>query len=297
MTHESPRVVIGSHGSSLAQAQARWIGRELHRQSPHIKIEHVVASTAAQRATILREMEEALVSGKVDLLVHGAVDLPHEWRAGTTVVAIPTREMPFDVLVAADGIGFEDLPRGLRIGTHGVPRRAQILSQRSDLSVIDLPADPEACVASVERGDIPALILSGAELEWLGLADRVSEIIMQSVCLPCPGQGAVAVRAREKDARAIEIGSAIDDPVARATIEAECACLRAVGGGLDLPVAAYCVADGDALAIEGLIVSANGRRIVRDSEEGAIEDAAAIGEALGRRLLADGGEAILRSIG
>jgi hydroxymethylbilane synthase len=120
---------------------------------------------------------------------------------------------------------------------------------------------------------------------------------MASICLPCPGQGAVALRARDKDSRAQDIASILDDPVARATIEAECACLRTVGRGLELPVGAYCEAMGDELALEGLIVSANGRKIVRDSEEGEIADAAAIGTALGKRLLADGGDAILRSIG
>jgi len=297
MTHESHRVIIGSHCSNLAQAQARWVGSELRRLRPQVKVEYAVVSTAAVRASALREIEDALLGGKIDVALHGAKDLPYEWRAGSVVVAVPTREMPFDVLVAAEGMGFEDLPRGARIGTHGLHRRAQILSQRSDLSIVDLPADAEECIAKVDGGELHALVMSGAELEWLGLADRVSEIIMQQVCLPCPGQGAVALRAREKDSRSCEIASILDDPVARATIEAECACLRAVGRGLELPVAAYCEAMDDALALEGLIVSANGRRIVRDSEEGEIDEAVSIGATLGRRLLADGGDEILRSIG
>ncbi len=297
MTHESHRVIIGSHCSNLAQAQARWVGKELRRVSPQVRVEYAVVSSATVRASALREIEDALLGGKIDVALHGAKDMPYDWRAGSVVVAVPTREMPFDVLVAAEGTGFEDLPRGARVGARGLHRCAQILSQRSDLAIVDMPADAEACIAMIDGGELHALVMSGAELEWLGLADRVSEIIMSSVCLPCAGQGAVALRAREKDCRSREIASVLDDPVARATIEAECACLRAVGRGLELPVAAYCEAMDDALALEGLIASANGRRLVRDSEEGEIDDAAAIGAALGKRLLADGGEEILRSIG
>ncbi|MFN0149848.1 MAG: hydroxymethylbilane synthase [bacterium] len=297
MTHDSHRVIIGSHCSNLAQAQARWVGIELRRASPQVKVEYAVVSSATVRASALREIEDALLGGKIDVALHGANDLPYDWRAGSVVVAVPTREMPFDVLVAAEGMGFEDLPRGARVGTRGVHRRAQILSQRSDLSIVEMPAEAVACIAKIDGGELHALVMSGAELEWLGLAERVSEIIMSSVCLPCPGQGAVALRAREKDSRSREIASVLDDPVARATIEAECACVRALGGGLEIPVAAYCEAMDDALALEGLIASANGRRLVRDSEEGEIDDAAAIGAALGKRLLADGGEEILRSIG
>jgi hydroxymethylbilane synthase len=297
MSHDAHRVVIGSGCSSLSQAEARWVGAELRRTHPNLKVDYVSVASESPRAPWRRALDEALLSGAVDVAVQSVKELSLDDEPGIVLAAVPTRELPFDVLVAPEGVGLEDLPRGARVGTAGVHRRAQLLSSRADVIVIDVAGDPHACLARFERGEIDALVLPGAELERLGLADRVSEILMASVCLPGPGQGAIAVRAREKDAKARECVQSLEDPVARAAVLAERACLRAVGGGADAPVAAYCEATGEDLALEALIASPDGRRIVRDSEEGPLDEAEAIGEALGRRLRTEGGDSILRAMG
>jgi hydroxymethylbilane synthase len=296
MSHDAPRVAIGSFRSTLAQAEARWVGRELRRVRPHLKVEYATFPRGAARGSATKELDDALVEGAIDIAVHVARHVPLEAVAGTLLAAVPTRELPFDVLIAPAVDGFEALPRGARVGASGSHRRAQLLGQRSDLVVIDAPADTEECLARVERGELDAVIVPGADLERLGLADRVAEILMSSLFLPAGGQGAIALRAREKDVRAREIAGAIDDPVARAAVIAELACLRAIGGGPDAPVAAYCEAMGEDLSLEALISSPDGRRTLRDSEEGTVAEARTLGETLARRILEDGGESILRSV-
>ncbi len=290
------RVVIGSGRSNLSQAEARWVGGELRRLRPHLKVEYVVIARGAERASGSKEIDDALLGGTIDVAAQSAKRLPLEDVAGLALAAVPTRELPFDVLVAPEGIGFEDLPRGSRVGTCGLHRRAQLLSHRADIVVIDTAGDPEACLAKFERGELDALVLPGAELERLGLADRVAEILMASVCLPEPGQGAIALRVREKDAKTREFVHLLDDPVARAAVLAERACLRTVRGVIEAPFAAYCEAMGEDLSLEALVTSPDGRRIVRDSEEGTIDEAETIGGSLGRRLLEEGGDSILRTI-
>ncbi len=296
MSHDAPRVGIGSFRSSIAQAEARWVGRELRRVRPHLKVEYAIFARGASRGPATKELDEALARGAIDVAVHVARHVPLDPVAGTCLAAVPTRELPFDVLIAPAVNSFEELPGGARVGASGAHRRAQLLSQRSDLVVIDAPTDSEECLARVERGELDAVIVPGADLERLGLADRVAEILLSSLFLPAGGQGAIALRVREKDARAREIAGALDDPVARAAVVAELACLRAIGGGPDAPVAAYCEAMGEDLSLEALVSSPDGRRTIRDSEEGTVAEARALGEALARRILDDGGESILRSV-
>lgn len=296
MSHEAPRVVIGGFRSSIAQAEARWVGRELRRVRPHLKIEYVTFARTAARSAPLKEIDEALACGTLDIAVTPARLVSLEEAAGALLAAVPTRELPFDVLVAPEGSGFEDLPQGARVGASGSHRRAQLLSHRSDLAVLEPPAEPEECLACFERCEMDALLLAGADLERLGLADRISEILMSSLFLPAAGQGTMALRVRAKDTRLREVVGALDDPTARAALVAELACLRAIGGGPDAPVAAYCEAMGEDLSLEALVASPDGRRAIRDSEEGTVDDAEALGGMLGRRLLEDGGDSILRSV-
>ncbi len=296
MSHDAPRVAIGSLRSSLAQAEARWVGHELRRVRPHLKVEYATFARGAARGPAIKELDDALARGAIDVAVHAARHVPLDPAAGTFLAAVPTRELPFDVLIAPAVNSFEELAAGARVGASGSHRRAQLLAQRSDLVVIDASADSEECLARVERGELDAVIVPGADLERLGLADRVAEILMSSLFLPAGGQGAIALRVREKDARSREIAGAIDDPVARAAVVAELACLRAIGGGPDAPVAAYCEAMGEDLSLEALVSSPDGRRSIRDSEEGTVAEARALGEALARRILDEGGESILRSV-
>jgi hydroxymethylbilane synthase len=295
MSHDAHRIVIGSHRSSVAQAGAHWTGRELRRQHPQAKIEYAVVSESTSATTFVREVEQALARGAIDLAVLSGSDLLRGWSTKSVLVAVPTREMPFDVLVAEDGVGLEDIPRGAKIGAHGPHRRAQILAQRRDLVIVDTGPDPTVGLAAMQRGEMEGLVVAGSDLEWLGLADRVSEILMTSICLPAPGQGAIAVRARERDPRAHDLAASIDDPVARAAALAECACGRVLGPSGEILLGAYCEAtDGD-LNVEGLLISEDGRRVVRDSEEGGLDEAEALGAALGRRLLDAGRDGILRT--
>src|SRR5262245_10386365 len=164
MSHEPPRVVIGSFRSTLAQAEAQWVGRELRRVRPHLRIEHATFARPAGRGAPLKEMDQALAQGTIDVAVHSARLLSLEPVPGTALAAVPTRELPFDVLVAPEGSGFEELKVGARVGASGAHRRAQLLAQRSDLTVVDVPLEPEECLARFDGGELGALVLPGADL-------------------------------------------------------------------------------------------------------------------------------------
>ena len=296
-------LVVGTRGSPLARAQTRWVIDRLRGLHPDVEFVEKIIKTSGDRGQIkeigafVKELEEALKRGEIDLAVHSLKDLPTQQPEGLVIAAVPERADPRDALVARDGLVLRELSEGARVGTGSPRRRAQLLALRRDLEVVPIRGNVDSRLKKLDRGEVDALVLAKAGLERLGLAERVAEELSTGVMLPAVGQGALAVEVRADDAFALEIARALDHRGARAGVEAERAFLEALGGGCRVPIAAYGRVEGEKLVLDGLVADPDGRRVLRGRVEGSVEEAGELGRKLAAKLLERGAAELLQGQG
>ncbi|MGH2704665.1 MAG: hydroxymethylbilane synthase [Actinomycetota bacterium] len=292
-----PRTLrAGTRGSRLALAQTEWVLERLRPLLPDTTLEPVVIRTTGDRSAtaprgtgvFVKEVQEALRAGDVDLAVHSLKDLPTDPVEGITLAAVPERADPRDAIV---GSRLADLPLGARVGT-GSPRRvAQLRRARPDLDVVPLRGNVPTRVQRVREGEIDAAVLAAAGLERLGLA--ADEILDHDVLLPAPGQGALAVEVRSTDTALARVVAALDDAATRIAVTAERAVLRALGGGCMLPLATLAIVEDRTLTIHAAATSADGTRQVRCFSRGARADAHTVAERVASELESMGARELL----
>jgi hydroxymethylbilane synthase len=302
----TPTLILGSRGSQLALAQAHWVESRLRSAAPPLLVEIRVVKTTGDRAPLaklasgdsvglfVREIEEELCGGRIDLAVHSLKDLPLKQPDGLIVTAIPAREDPRDVLVTRDGRGLEDLEPGARIGT-GSPRRiGQLLARRQDLQFEPIRGNVDTRLRKLAEGKVDALVLALAGLNRIGASRAGSHPLPWEVMLPAPGQGALAVEIRSADSQLGKtLRSLLDDPSTSAEVSAERAFLKTLGGGCQMPVGALGRVSGGSLELLGVVVSEDGKRILKESICGSSDHPVEVGMELGRRLLAAGAAELL----
>jgi hydroxymethylbilane synthase len=212
---------LGTRGSALALAQARWVAERLGGDAQLVEITTAgdLARDLGDKSRWTGALEQALLAGEIDVAVHSAKDVPIELAPGTAIVAVPAREDPRDVLVGAASL--EVLPAGARVGTSALRRRAQVLAQRPDLQVVELRGNVDTRLRKLAAGEVDALVLAAAGLARLG-RDDVAAAPLPFV--PAPGQGCLLLQA----ARDVAL-PAVDDPAARAALAAERAVAAALG--------------------------------------------------------------------
>ena len=305
-----PVVRIGTRGSNLALWQARHVAALLEELGIAGRVELQIIKTSGDRiqdrslsevggkGLFIKEIEEALAAGEVDLAVHSMKDVPGVLPAGFVLTATLERESPFDVLITRDGSTLAGLPAGSLVGSSSLRRRSQILCARPDLRVEQLRGNVETRISKVERGDVDATILAHAGLRRLGLMERVHGVVLGADdMLPAIGQGALALETREEDAALREGLTRLAHAPTQAAVAAERAVMRRLGGSCVTPVAGFATVDGDVLTLRALIAAPDGSRFVRGEDTGPLADADAIGVRLADRLIADGGRELLEAIG
>ena len=300
---------LGTRGSRLALAQAGQIADALRARGEEIEI--VIIRTSGDRlaevaladfggkALFVREIEEALLDGRVDAGVHSLKDMPAELPSGLSLPVFPAREDPRDVLLTRTGGGLDDLPRGARIATSSLRRRALLLARRPDLSVEPIRGNVDTRLRKLEEGLCDGLIMARAGLERLGLKPEHAHPLAVEEFLPAVGQGILAVETRTADARVADALKAVDHAGTRTQALAERAFIRRLGAGCHTPVGGHARLVGGALAIAGLVASADGATMLTGEVSGPAAEAEALGERLAddllgrgaRRLLDDGGGA------
>ena len=303
---DRPRIILGSRGSRLALAQAEWTAARIRSTMPSIDLEIRVVKTTGDRlpsarlnsgesvGLFVREIEEELLSGRIDLAVHSLKDLPILQPEGLCIAAVPVREDPRDVLVAREKTGLDGLPEGARVGT-GSPRRiGQILALRRDLRFEPVRGNVDTRLRKLREGQVDALVLAAAGLNRIGVGAESFRPLPLEVILPAPGQGALALEVRTGDGELGEtLRRALNDPDTAAAVSAERAFLKALGGGCQMPVGAMARVTHGRLDLEGVVASPDGSVILRDR---IFDDARRPEEAgleLGRRILAAGAAGIL----
>jgi hydroxymethylbilane synthase len=302
------RLRLGTRGSPLALAQSAGVAERLRALHPGLAVELVRIRTSGDRllgrplaavggkGLFVKEIEEALLRGEVDLAVHSAKDLPGELPPGLTLAAFPARADPRDAFLGRAGGRWVDLAEGAAVGTASLRRQAQLLHRRPDLKVLPLRGNVDTRLRQLDAGAFDGIILALAGLERLGLADRPREVLAPDIMLPAIGQGALGVEAREADSATRGLLAPLDDPPTRAAVTAERAVLRRLGGSCHTPVAAHAAADEFQVRLAGLIATPDGRRLVRAEWTGPAAAAERTGAELGEALLRAGGAEILAAL-
>ena len=302
------RIVVGTRGSPLALAQAQRAVDALQTRYPNVDVDVQVVTTigdASQETPLselglgvfTRELEAALLDGRIDVAAHSLKDMSATGPAGLTIAAVLEREDPCDVLVSRTGATLAELPPGAVVGT-GSPRRAALVrSLRPDLEVEGVRGNVGTRIRKMHDGLYDALVLAAAGLVRLGREDEAAERLDPMTFIPAVGQGAIALQARSDDEELLAMLSAVEHAPTRWEVTAERAFLRAMGGGCRTPMGAYGVVDGGRLSVSGMAASVDGARCYRATVSGDAVNADALGGALAQRLLRDGASALLTEAG
>jgi hydroxymethylbilane synthase len=296
---------IGTRGSQLALAQSRWVQTWI---AEHLKldVELVTIKTTGDRfvdrplssmggkGVFVKEIEEALLAGRIDCAVHSMKDVPSEVAAGLIIAAMPPREDARDVLIGAGGDGLLQLPRGARLGTSSLRRTALVRAQRNDIRLHDLRGNVDTRLRKLDCGEVDALLLAAAGLRRLGIERPDARFMDPQDFIPAIGQGALAIESR-RDAFA-SLLAPLDHVPTRIAVTAERAFLLRAAGSCRTPLAAHATVEGNVVDVQALIASPDGSQVVRGSRKGRSSAAAALGADLAAELLGRGGAEILRAL-
>ena len=295
---------IGVRSGRLAAALAHEVQHALEQAHPHLEVEVVriagsgdhVHDAPPRSGGFTHELDRALSGGKVDAALHDLPDVPLARPDRLALAAVPRRRHPFDVLLTRDGRILDELEDGDRIGASSSARRAQMLAYREDLRAVPARGNLETHLQQLEAGEFEGLVMAATDAERLGWYERVSEIFTTEVCVPEPGQGALALEALASRKEVHALLKVLDDPSTRQAVIAERAWLTELGEREDLPGGALAnVVDGR-LVVEAVIVSPDGLEVVRDEAEGPISSAEALGAKLAVRMLERGAREILDAL-
>lgn len=274
------------------------MAQQLRAHHPHIEIIIRTITTKGDTRTdtplpqigakglFTREIEAALIAGEIHCAVHSLKDLPTESPTlpSLTLAAITERADARDVLISRHNVGLDHLPRGARIGTSSLRRAAQLRAYRPDLQIVNLRGNVDTRLRKASSDEYDAIVLAAAGVLRLGYAERITEFLSFDVMLPAPGQGALALQVRADDATTRAFLAPLDHAPTCAATTAERTFLRALGGGCQVPVAAYGEVNGDTLRLRGLIASEEGAQVKRSEVRGAVTQAEALGNKLAMML-------------
>jgi len=295
----SPTLRIGTRGSELALWQANYIAAELRRRGHQVSVE-IIRTTGDRmqdpsfsapaafddgspldaKGIFIKEIEDALAAGRIDVAAHSLKDLPTQLAPRFTLAAIPARADARDAFVCESAWGLHMLPSGARVGTTSPRRQAMLLALRPDLCFVELRGNVDTRLRKWKEVQADALVLASAGLDRLGLAEHVHQRFSVDELCPAPGQGALALEVRcphhtpdgtdpAKDSIVHAAIAALNDPAAAFATSAERAVLAALGGGCNLPLGAFCHAVDDRWHLHAMAVSPDGEQVAHVIEKAA----------------------------
>jgi hydroxymethylbilane synthase len=302
MTRENP-AILGTRGSKLALVQAEECARSLRERGIEVELriirttsEHLPNTPLAvidQRDVFTRQLDEALLSGEIDLAVHSLKDVPTEPPEGISLSAVTRRHDPSDVLVSDERYTLDSLPQEAVVATSSLRRKAQLLHHRPDLEIVGIRGNVDTRVRKMREGAADAVVLARAGLERLGL-DAPHSVIPPEIVLPAVGQGALAVATLSDHALLGPIREALNyGPTERAVL-AERAMLRALEGGCRVPVGVISAVRGSVVRLGGIVISPDGALAYRGEAEG--EEPEEVGKRLAFDLLEQGAAVVLGEV-
>jgi hydroxymethylbilane synthase len=305
---------LGTRGSQLALFQANTVANLL-RSRAGVSCEIVVIKTSGDRLAeaplsdvggkrlFVKEIEDALLDGRIDLAVHSSKDMPAVLPDGLALGAVLPRADARDAMVLPapnPAMPLEEIVRRLgqapRIGTSSVRRTAQLMRLFPSARFDPIRGNLDTRLRKLDAGEYDVLVLAAAGLSRLGHDDRISAALPPWTCVPAPGQGIIAVEVRGNDEKAANVVKTINDAAAAAALTAERAVVTRLGGGCQMPIGAYAAESGGALVLTAIVISVNGSKTARAEAQGAVADAAPLGDRVAEELLARGAGEILADV-
>jgi hydroxymethylbilane synthase len=299
---------VGTRGSKLSLVQTDIVLDQLRGKNPDLTVERRVIKTKGdedqrtpifsinQKGIFEKEIDQAVLQGKIDVAVHSMKDVPVFDRDAKLVIAsVPQRGSPANVLVSKNSEHLRELKTGSRVGTSSLLRVAQLKRARPDLQAVPIRGNVDSRVGKVEAGEFDAAILAEAGLMRLGLTGRITERLSLDDFMPAPGQGTLALVAREDNRKIVELLQSIEDPQTRAQAQAERELVNVLEGGCKVPIGALASSNRDSLRVTGAILSNDGKTRLESTKSGNINDAASLGRKAAEELISKGAKKIEES--
>lgn len=296
---------VASRASKLALMQTGLIVDELKNKNPHLQfLIKKIKTEGDQRpdapleqiggqGVFVKELEKALLAGEADFAVHSLKDVPTELDPGLRLAAIPKRNDSRDVLVSHSGKSLSELPEGSRIGTGSLRRSVQIKAFRCDLEICALRGNIDTRLRKVNSGEFDGIILAASAMLRMGWEDKITQFLPAEVCLPAPGQGALAIEIRKDDTEMASLIARINHELTEKSVSAERAFLCGLGGGCRAPIAALGIETNGLMELEGMVANPDGRRMLRDKIKGPLSTSEELGKNLAQKLLEMGAREII----
>lgn len=300
-------IKIGTRGSKLALYQAELVRSKLVELFPGVEIQLIKIKTTGDLihdtpienlgpGIFTREIEKALLDKEIDLAVHSAKDMATILPEGLEIGAVLTREDSRDCLVARDGRKLQDMPKGAKIGTSSLRRKAQLRKLNGDIQVSDIRGNVDTRIRKIQSGEFDGTVIAFAGLKRLALHHLVTEVFNQEEFLPQAGQGALAIEIRKNDSKIAELVKPLNDEAAMITLLAERSFLREIEGGCQVPAGISSRQENGVLTLTGGIFSPTRNQEVRKTISGPSTEAEALGKKLADSILKAGGAEILSEI-
>jgi hydroxymethylbilane synthase len=300
--------VIASRESALAMWQARHVESRLAALYPRVEIRILGLTTEGDRrldaplakiggkGLFVKELEEALASGRADIAVHSVKDVPMVLAPGLVLAAIGAREDPRDAFVSIRHPDLSALPAGARVGTSSLRRECQLRARHPRLRIEPLRGNVPTRLKKLDEGRYDAVLLAAAGLKRLGLDDRITRILTPAESLPAPGQGALGIECLERRSDLFELLAPLNHDVTARCVGAERAFSRALSGSCNVPLGAYAETEGGRVRLRGFVGAPDGSRLVSGELDGPADGADALGTALAEHLKAQGAADILAEV-
>jgi hydroxymethylbilane synthase len=298
-------IVIGTRGSKLALWQANYVKREIERLYPDVKIDLKIIKTKGDiirdvplsriggKGLFVKEIEESLIRGDIDIAVHSMKDLPTILPDSLHISAVTEREDPRDILISRNGLLLKDLPNGANIGTSSLRRQAQLLHIRPDLNPVSLRGNLDTRIKKLTGKGLDAIIVAYAGVLRMKYEDKITEYLP---FLPAIGQGALGIESRINNKEINYIVKQLDHFETNLAIKCERSFLKRLEGGCQVPIAGFAEVNGDQIKMTGLVGSVDGKNIIKESIEGYADKAEELGIYLAETILSKGGDSILREV-
>jgi len=300
---------IGTRASALALWQANWVKSELEKKYPDLKVSLTKIKTQGDKildvplamvggkGLFVKEIQEAMLRGEIDIAVHSMKDVPTFFPEGTGLRCITEREDPRDIVVLKEGYrSFLEIRQGGRIGTSSLRRKAQLLHLRPDLQMVDIRGNVQTRIGKLIDDDLDAVVLAAAGMHRLGFEGQIGEYLDPKTCLPAIGQGALGLESRVDDQATNELIDFFNHPDTACAVHAERAVLSTLEGGCQVPIAAFGTVSGGQLELTALVSSVDGQQMLKKTVTCPVDQAVATGVSLAKQLLDEGAGPILNEV-
>lgn len=301
-------VKVGTRASKLALQQTRWVISQLGNGNPDLQFEVVEIKTTGDKildvplakiggkGLFVKELEDALLDGQVNFVVHSMKDVPAELHPELQIAAITVREDPRDVLISRNNLILKHLPPDAVIGTSSLRRQTQLLHYSPTFQIVQLRGNLETRLRRVEGNGLDAVVLAAAGIHRMGWQSKIVEYMPMDICLPAIAQGALGIEVRNDQPVFQQLVAPLDHQVTHIAVLAERALLRKLEGGCQVPVAAFGEVKGDQIFLQAMVGSVQGDKIIRDSIQGSIDNPEELGIQLANKLIDQGADQILKAI-